>query len=103
MRIQPELRLPSEPGALNRQLTDAWRSMATQANQLSEGQINAITNAATAAPTGSAVTYNQGDVIRNKTPSELGTAGSKYVIWGWQCLVAGAPGTWVQLRFLTGN
>ncbi len=86
-----------------RQLNDSWRKAITQLNQLSEGQAVAVTNAATAAPTGSAVNYNLGDFILNSAPSELGTAGSKYIIHGWRCTVAGAPGTWLQMRFLTGN
>ena len=106
MRINPELRLPgssNQETPLVRQLTTEWRKAATQINQLSEGQVVAVTNAATAAPTGSAVNYNLGDFILNSTPSELGTAGSKYIIHGWRCVAAGAPGTWVQCRFLTGG
>lgn len=82
--------------------TDRWyRQVSQQVNSLSEGMISARYNALTAAPTGG--TWAQGDFILNKTPSELGTAGSKYVIHGWQCVTGGTPGTWVQCRFLTGN
>lgn len=102
MRVQTQLRLPGEDTAQTRHLTTMWASLTTQLNQLSEGQVVAVTNAATAAPTGSAVNYNLGDFILNSTPAELGTAGSKYIIHGWRCTVAGAPGTWVQCRFLTG-
>jgi len=77
------------------------REHATQINLLSEGRIAAKYTATTAAPTGG--TYMQGDSVPNLTPSELGTAGSKYVIEGWVCVVSGTPGTWVQKRFLTGN
>ena len=55
----------------------------------------------TAAPTTN--TWAQGDFVLNITPSELGSAGSKYVILGWSCTVAGTPGTWLQCRTLTGN
>lgn len=105
MRIQSNPYLPSEgaPTPLVRQLDSLLRSIATQLNQLSEGQAVAVTNAATAAPTGSAANYNLGDFILNSTPSELGAAGSKYIIHGWRCLAAGAPGTWVECRFLTGG
>ena len=48
-------------------------------------------------------TWNKGDRIYNTAPSELGTGGSKYVIEGWQCITGGTPGTWVQMRYLTGN
>jgi hypothetical protein len=77
------------------------REHATQVNNLSEGKLSAVYNAYTAAPTTG--TWNQGDFIRNSAPSELGSGGSKYVIFGWICTVSGTPGTWLQCRFLTGN
>lgn len=55
----------------------------------------------TAAPT--VGTYVVGDRVNNSAPSELGSASSKYTIRGWVCTVAGAPGTWLQDRGLTGN
>lgn len=72
-----------------------------QINGLSEGLITAVHNAATSAPTTG--TWNVGDVIRNKTPAEAGSPGSAYVITGWVCVAAGTPGTWLELRSLTGN
>lgn len=77
------------------------REHATQVNALSEGRISAAYNAVTAAPTTGP--NMQGDFVKNSAPAELGTAGSKYVIEGWTCVVSGTPGTWVQKRFLTGN
>jgi hypothetical protein len=47
--------------------------------------------------------WTRGDRRWNKVPSELGTAGSKYVLQGWICTVTGTPGTWVEMRSLTGN
>lgn len=47
--------------------------------------------------------WTRGDRLWNKVPSELGTAGSKYVVTGWLCTVTGTPGTWVEMRSLTGN
>jgi len=82
--------------------TDVWyRQIAQQVNALSEGLILASYTALTAAPTSG--TWMQGDRVKNKTPSELGTAGSKYVTLGWICTVAGTPGTWLECRALTGN
>ena len=77
------------------------REHATQVNLLTEGRIAAVTNATTAAPTSGP--NQQGDFVRNSAPTELGAASSKYVIFGWQCVASGDPGTWVQCRFLTGN
>lgn len=82
--------------------TDAWyRQVAQQVNALSEGAIAANYNAQTAAPTTG--TYAQGDIIKNSTPAEAGSAASKYVVTGWICTVGGTPGTWLQMRTLTGN
>jgi hypothetical protein len=57
--------------------------------------------AGSAAPTTN--TWDQGDYVMNNFPTEQGTAGSKYIVRGWMCTVAGTPGTWVQDRGLTGN
>lgn len=78
-----------------------YREIATQVNGMAEGSIAAIYNATMAAPTTG--TWARGDQVRNSAPSELGSAASKYVITGWICTVAGTPGTWLQLRSLTGN
>jgi hypothetical protein len=78
-----------------------FRDIETQVNGLSEGLQAASYLATTAAPTTGE--HALGDFILNSSPSELGGAGSKYIIHGWRCTVAGTPGTWVQCRFLTGN
>jgi len=88
-------------GTLDPVLQRELREHATQVNLLSEMRISAFYGATTAAPTTGS--WMQGDSMKNLTPSELGTAGSKYVIDGWTCVVSGTPGTWVQRRFLTGN
>lgn len=103
MRLQLDSYLPTDVEALRRQLTELLRDIVTQVNQLTEGQVVAVTNAFTAAPTGSVQSYNVGDFVLNSTPVELGAASSKYIIHGWRCVTAGAPGTWLQCRFLTGN
>lgn len=77
------------------------REHALQVNNLTEGRITAVTNATTAAPADGP--HKQGDFVRNSEPTELGSGGSKYVIYGWVCVASGTPGTWVQSRFLTGN
>lgn len=101
---EPRLPIPGTTGYdanLYNQLTKLLREYSTQLNMLSEGRIQAVTNSATAAPT--AGTYQKGDKVWNSNPSELGGGGSKYVIIGWICTVAGTPGTWLQMRTLTGN
>lgn len=77
------------------------REHATQVNAVSEGRLSGTYNAMTAAPTTGI--YNAGDMIRNSAPTELGTAGAKFVVFGFLCVAAGTPGTFVACRFLTGN
>lgn len=107
-RIEADPRLPM-PGAIDYErgmrtrLYDLFRAITRQLNGISEGQISAITNAATAAPTGVTQAYGQGDKVWHSAPVEAGLPGSKYVILGWVCVAAGAPGTWCEMRVLTGN
>lgn len=103
MRLDPDPKIgdATNPQNLKFNLYKLFQRVHQQLNQLTEGRIAAATNAATAAPT--AGDYMRGDFIRNSEPSELGSAGSKYVILGWECVTSGNPGTWVQCRALTGN
>lgn len=54
------------------------------------------TSGSVAPTTGS---WADGDKCKNTSPSELGTAGSKYVITGWVYV----SGNWLDMRTLTGN
>ena len=106
MRINSEVHLPQNADtafskSLVFQLTQIFRALVQKVNALADGRIAAIDNAVTAAPTTG--TWAQGDQLRNSTPTELGTAGSKYVIQGWICTAGGTPGTWLPMRVLTGN
>lgn len=102
-----DLRLTANPGLSNPQerlilnLNDILSRTNQQINQLTEGQISAIHNARTSAPTTGL--HQQGDFFRNAQPSVAGTAGSQYVITGWMCVVGGEPGTFVECRSLTGT
>jgi hypothetical protein len=100
MKLDPFPRFPADRAQMERKLTDLFRATNVQVNQLTEGTVSAVHSAATAAPT--AGSYAVGDFVRNSAPSELGTAGSKYVLTGWLCTVGGTPGTFVQCRALTG-
>jgi hypothetical protein len=84
-------------------MTEMVRQVEDAINRLSEGRIYQTYNAASAAPTGDTVSYQLGDIIRNTTPTELGTPGSMYIVWAFVCVAAGNPGTWRELRTLTGN
>jgi len=78
-----------------------WKKMAREVEKLQTGVIAGTINADSAAPTTG--DWSVGDFIRNNAPAEAGTAGSKYVILGWVCSAAGSPGTWLEVRTLTGN
>ena len=94
LNIQPRANVDAE--------TARWyREVAQQVNGLSEGKISARYQAATSAPTTG--TFAQGDFVTNSAPTELGTTPNKYVVTGFLCVSAGSPGTWVQMRALTGN
>ena len=105
MTWRPILPRPSEPpnsyearfnAAVARELSKLRHSVQT----VFEGRLSSYYSA-TAAPTGGS--YAQGDIVRNSNPAVAGGAGSQYVIIGWICTVAGNPGTWVEMRTLTGT
>jgi len=96
MKLSTTPRVGADP-QLHREL----REHALQVNGISEGRMAASYGAQASVPT--AGLYAKGDFVRNSDPAELGTAGSKYVIFGWINVAGGEPGTFVQMRFLTGN
>ena len=101
MRLTTMIGLPPEGQPLLSRLEELLLETAHQVNGISEGTNSAYHNGQATAPTTG--TYAQGDFIRNLAPSEAGTAGSKYVVTGWICTVSGTPGTFLQVRALTGN
>lgn len=102
MRLASDPRFPgvNTPNFLT-QLTNIYRDITKQLNGISEGQIQAVTNAGSAAPIMGK--YQIGDKVWNSTPAEAGAPGSKYITIGFICTVAGTPGTWLPMRTLTGN
>lgn len=105
-RVPDEPRLPDRDlPSFTRQMTDLWRGLAQQVNQLSEGRAVASYAAVAAMPTSG--TYYTGDFVQNSAPAILGTPGSRYVIEGWKRITNGSThvaGTdWVEKRFLTGT
>lgn len=101
MRLNEEPRLPIEPARLVQKLTDVLREMARQLNGISEDRQAFRHASLSSAP--STGTWALGDFVLNSSPSEAGSAGSKYIVHGWRCVASGTPGTWVDCRFLTGN
>lgn len=97
MRLNTTPRVGVNDPVLQREL----REHALQVNLMAEGRMAANYQALTSVPTSG--TNAQGDFVRNSAPVEAGTAGSKFVTFGWVCTASGTPGTWVACRFLTGN
>lgn len=82
--------------AVDAALLRELREHAQQVNKLSEGVLNATYNATDSVPTHDAA---PGDFVKKLTRSVAGTAGSRYVLDGWERV-----GTvWVERRFLTGT
>ena len=93
---------PSDPRFMV-ELKDLLKKYAYQVNGITEGTISTNHSAMTSYPTGTTINYGLGDKIENSAPSEQGAALSKYIVLGWVCTTAGAPGTWKEMRVLTGN
>lgn len=106
MRLNEQPLLPQAPESayekrLSVRVFELMRAVAIKVNAMASGQVSGLDGGGTAAPTTG--TWAQGDTVRNSAPTEIGTAGSKYVLTGWICVAGGTPGTWVQQRTLTGN
>jgi hypothetical protein len=84
-------------------MTEMVRQIEDAINRLSEGRIYQNYNAASAAPTGSTVSYQLGDFIKNLSPTPTGSPGSEYIVLGFVCTAAGTPGTFEEVRVLTGG
>lgn len=95
------IKLNTTPRVIDRDTLRELKEHAQTVNLLAEGRIAGTYNAQSAAPTTGK--HAQGDIVKNLAPAESGAASSKYVIQGWQCIVGGEPGTWVEMRYLTGN
>ena len=86
-------------------LTDIIRTICTQVNQLSEGQITARYQAQVSVPVSVAAAV--GDVVWDSNctvrPSVAPGVASSYVRLGWVCNVESATNaTWQEIRVLTG-
>jgi hypothetical protein len=106
VRLDPNPQLPQNADSpysqsLYQSLTRYFQALGLKVNGIADGKASAIDNAVPSAPTTGQ--FNIGDFIRNSAPTELGTAGSKYTLDGWVCVLAGNPGTLLQRRSLTGN
>ena len=84
-------------------VADIVRAIARQVDGLTEGGISYKDNAVSVAPTSSAVAHAAGDMKWKLNPTVQGTVGAQTVTVGFMCVAPGSPGTWVEMRFLTGT
>lgn len=89
---------------LHRELSLWARDVASQVNRLSESQIGAHFNSLSATPA-LTIIRQVGDIFRDNSPAEAGTAGAKYVRLGWMQVTDGtaSAAAVLELRALTGN
>lgn len=103
-------RFPTDSvSSLSAALAKYLKLVQQQINRVSGGSIAGCSTASTSPPPSNSVTlYAQGDFIRNSHPTVLGTAGSRYILFGWSCVspgggIGGKPATFVEVRTLTGT
>lgn len=84
-------------------MTEMVRQIEDAINRLSSGAIYQNYNATSSTPSGVTVSHSVGDFVKNAVPTELGTAGSMYIVLGFLCVASGTPGTFREVRALTGN
>ena len=105
MRLDPKPRIPADPERMALRLADLIQRISENLNALTEGRAAALYTAQAAAPTTG--TWARGDYVPNSEPAELGSASSKYVIYGWKRLTSGSGNTlgtdWVEDRRATGG
>ena len=97
-------RIPSQYDKSN--ISDVIRAITTPLGLLLDGRIQPKATASTV-PSGSAFSATPGDVVWDSNPTVRGSVApgvaASYVRWGWICTVPGTPGTWQEIRVLTGS
>ena len=86
-------------------MTNIVRAICNQVNGLSEGDIAARYQAQTTVPNG-AEAAQVSDIVWDSNATVRGSVApgvaASYVRLGWICTVPGTPGTWQEMRVLTG-
>lgn len=87
-------------------INEIFRAIFTQVDSISEGRIVGRYQAQASVPTGTAVSYTKGDIVWDSNPTVTGSVApgiaASYVRIGWICTVDGSPGTFQEMRVLTG-
>ena len=55
------------------------------------------------APDAASGRWARGSIRYHEAPVEAGPPGQRYTLLGWRCVADGTPGTWVEMRTLTGS
>lgn len=88
------------------QWSEIISAICNQVNNLSEGKITARYYTATVAPAVTAMPGTKGDQVWDSNPTVTGSVApgvaASYVRLGWICVASGNPGTWKEIRTLTG-
>lgn len=87
-------------------ISDIVRAITSPLSQMLDGRIQPKATATTV-PSGSAVAYTPGDIVWDSAPTVRGSVApgvaASYVRAGWICTAAGSPGTFQEIRWLTGS
>jgi hypothetical protein len=101
----PRLPETNEAPRLALALTEYLRRLSRKVDEMAYGRIAEMDSAAPTPPV--AGTWARGDFVRNSQPTQLGTAGSRYIVLGWSRLTNGSANAlntdWFEVRALTGN
>jgi hypothetical protein len=85
--------------------TDIIRAICNTVNPLAESRLSARYNAQASVPTTSS--YAKGDFVPDSnctvSASVVAGLGSSYMRLGWVCVASGTPGTFQEVRVLTGG
>lgn len=88
MKLVPDVRPLHVPNEYNKtDFTFIFRAITRQVNDLSEGKIRADYNAQSTVPSGAAVAYATGDIVRDSNPTVQASIApglsASYVRLGW--------------------
>jgi hypothetical protein len=103
-RLQLEVMVPDKYDKAR--VADIVRALCSQVSNLSEGRLSARYYNATVIPSATAMPGAVGDIVWDSNTTVRGSVApgvaASYVRLGWVCTVSGAPGTWQEMRVLTG-
>jgi hypothetical protein len=82
-------------------MSDVFRQLEQQVNDLADGRISARDGAMTASPASG--NWVKGDFVPNSNPAIVSGSIGSYLVLGWVCTTSGSPGTWKEARVMTAD